>query len=155
LTIGPYPDSAQKWPKIGSHVGHSVAHHLFRKFPLRAPRVWCVSTMREWASAMADACPCASLDVGSTKALAELYSEPSHAPSPASPSLLARAHATMAVAAIAEPAKLHAIESLSLPVLDSSRHHLHLLLLHALRVLAGPEPTGAVWPWEPPLRHRR
>jgi hypothetical protein len=35
-------------------------------------------------------------------------------------------------------------------VLDSSRHHLRLLLLHALRVSARPEPTRAVRPWEPP-----
>jgi hypothetical protein len=67
-----------------------------------------------------------------------------------------RAHATVVVAAIAEPAKLHATASLSLPVLESSRHHLRLLLLHALRVSARPEPTGAVRPWEfPPLRRRR
>jgi hypothetical protein len=67
-----------------------------------------------------------------------------------------RAHATVVVVAIAELAKLHATASLSLPVLDSSRHHLRLLLLHALRVSARPKPTGAVWPWEPPLRcHRR
>jgi hypothetical protein len=66
-----------------------------------------------------------------------------------------RAHATVAVAAIAELAKLHATASLSLPVLDSSRHDLRLLLLHALRVSAGPEPTGAVRPWEPPLWRRR
>jgi hypothetical protein len=33
-----------------------------------------------WASVMADACPCVLLDVGSTRALAELHSEPSTRP---------------------------------------------------------------------------
>jgi hypothetical protein len=152
LTIGPCPDSAQKWPKISSHVGHSVAHHLFGKLSLRAPRVWCVSTMHEWASAMADACPCASLDVGSTRALAELYSEPLHSPSPASPSLLARAHATMVVAAIAEPAKLHATASLSLSVLNSSHHHLRHAMPRAQRSFPGLDRRRRPLP---PGRHRR
>jgi hypothetical protein len=89
--------------KNGNRGAQSFARHLFGRMPTRPP---CAGR----ASAMADACPCTSLDVGSTKALVELHSEPSthpHLPSSASLFLLASAHATVAVAAIAGRVELN------------------------------------------------
>jgi hypothetical protein len=83
--------------KNGNRGAQSFARHLFGRIPTHPP---CAGR----ASAMANACPCASLDVGSARALAELHYEPStrpHLPSSASLFLLTSAHATVVVAAIA------------------------------------------------------